>query len=68
MVWPYGGIILGIDPVAVDRVCLEIINEKRKYEGKSAIKQEAKQLQVSEELGIGTSNLNNIDLVEIELR
>ena len=67
VVWPYGGIILGTDPVAVDRVCLKIINEKRKSEGKPVIKQEAKHLQLSEELGIGISNLNNIDLVEIEL-
>ncbi len=28
--WPYGGLIAGIDPVAVETVCLNIINNKRK--------------------------------------
>ena len=28
--WPYNGLIAGTDPVAVETVCLNIINEKRK--------------------------------------
>jgi len=28
--WPYSGLIAGTDPVAVETVCLNIINEKRK--------------------------------------
>ena len=28
--WPYNGLIAGTDPVAVETVCLKIINEKRK--------------------------------------
>ncbi len=27
--WPYNGLIAGTDPVAVETVCLNIINEKR---------------------------------------
>ncbi len=65
--WPYGGIILGTDPVAVDRVCLKIINEKRLESNKGLIDNRARHIQMSEQLGIGVANLDNIDLVEIEM-
>ena len=65
--WPYGGIILGTDPVAVDRVCLEIINEKRLQSNKSIIDNRARHIQLSEQLGIGVANLDKIDLMEIDL-
>jgi hypothetical protein len=66
-VWPYGGIILGTDPVAVDRVCLKIINEKRLQSNKSIIDNRARHIQLSEKIGIGEANLDKIDLVEIVL-
>ena len=31
--WKFNGIIMGFDPVAVDTICLSIINDKRKDEG-----------------------------------
>jgi uncharacterized protein (DUF362 family) len=65
--WPYGGIILGTDPVAVDRVCLKIVNEKRLESGKSIIDKRARHIQLSAQLGIGVANLEEIDLVEIDL-
>lgn len=66
-VWPYGGIILGTDPVAVDRVCLKIINEKRQQSNKSIIDNRARHILLSEQLGIGVANFDKIDLVEIDL-
>jgi uncharacterized protein (DUF362 family) len=65
--WPYGGIILGTDPVAVDRVCLKVINEKRLQEGKPIIDNRARHIQLSEQIGIGVADLDKIDLVEIDL-
>ncbi len=65
--WPYGGIILGTDPVAVDRVCLKIINEKRLQSNKGIIDNRARHIQLSEQLGIGVANLDKIDLLEIDL-
>jgi len=65
--WPYGGIILGTDPVAVDRICLEILNEKRLQAGKRMIDNRSRHIQLSEQLGIGMANLDRIDLVEIDL-
>lgn len=65
--WPNGGIILGTDPVAVDRVCLKILNEKRLASGKNTIDKRARHIRLSAQLGIGVENLDEIDLVEIEL-
>ena len=65
--WPLGAIILGTDPVAVDRVCLRILNEKRLASGKNAIDNRARHIRLSSQLGIGVDNLKEIDLVEIEL-
>ena len=65
--WPCGALILGTDPVAVDRVCLKIINEKRLQLNKSIIDNRARHIQLSESLGIGVSTLDKIDLVEIAL-
>jgi uncharacterized protein (DUF362 family) len=66
--WPYGGIILGTDPVAVDTVCLKIMNEKRTAEGRPAkTDQSVRHLRLSEELHVGTANPDKIELIEIEL-
>jgi uncharacterized protein (DUF362 family) len=65
--WPYGGIIMGTDPVAVDRVCLKIINEKRLQSGRGIIDKRARHIQLSAQLGIGVARLEEIDLVEIDM-
>ncbi len=65
--WGYGGIILGTDPVAVDRICLEILNEKRLQEGMHKIDNRSRHIRLSEQLGIGVADLDRIDLVKINL-
>jgi uncharacterized protein (DUF362 family) len=65
--WACGGIILGTDPVAVDRVCLKIVNEKRIQMGKGIIGKRARHIRLASELGIGKADLDQIELVEIEL-
>jgi len=66
--WNYGGILIGTDPVAIDTVMFNIINEKRKSEGLSPISENvAKHIRLSSELGLGTNNMNEIDLLEINL-
>jgi uncharacterized protein (DUF362 family) len=65
--WPYGGIILGTDPVSVDRVCLKILNEKRLESGKNPIDKRARHIRLAAELGIGVEKIDEIELVEIEL-
>ena len=66
-IWPYGGILVATDPVAIDAVMLKIIDEKRKEESLPSVKDIAKNLLLSENLGIGTSNLDAINLVEINM-
>jgi len=63
--WPYGGIIVGTDPVAVDRVCLDILNRKRIESGLQSATPFASHIELSEKLGLGTANMDKIDLVEI---
>lgn len=66
--WNYGGILIGTDPVAIDTIMFNIINEKRKSEGLSPISENvAKHIRLSSELGLGTNNMNEIDLLEINL-
>jgi hypothetical protein len=66
MIWPYGGIIAGTDPVAVDTIMLSILNQKRQEEGLETI-ETAIHLPLSEGLGLGNHQLENIDLIEINL-
>jgi len=67
-IWPYGGILIGTDPVAIDTVMFGIINEKRKSEGLDLISESnARHIRISGEMGLGSNNMEEIDLVKIEL-
>jgi len=66
-IWSYGGLIFGTDPVALDTVMMNILNEKRNIEGLESIEQNAIHLPLSEELGLGNHDFSNIDLQEINL-
>lgn len=65
--WAYGGIILGTDPVAVDSICLKILNEKRLVSNKNKIDKRARHILLSEQIGSGIANQDIIDLVEINM-
>lgn len=66
--WPFGGILISTDPVAIDSVMYGIINEKRTGEGLSPIAEErVKHLRLSSELGLGKNKIEEIDLVKINL-
>lgn len=66
--WAYGGILVGTDPVAIDTVMFNILNEKRVSEGLSAISDNiARHIHLSKEIGLGTNDINEIDFVEINL-
>jgi uncharacterized protein (DUF362 family) len=65
-IWNYGGILIGTDPVAIDTIMLNILNEKRKMEGLPPISDNvAKHLRLANEIGLGTNNMDEIDLIEI---
>lgn len=67
--WTFGGVIVGTDPVAVDRVGLDILDKKREE-----VKAEPwpatdgrKVVDWAEEIGLGHARLDRIDLVRIDL-
>ena len=61
----YGGIIISDDPVAADRIGLEIVEHCRKINNLSTLEKAGrpvKYLNSAETIGLGTANLNKIDL------
>lgn len=66
--WNYGGILVASDPVAIDRIMLGIINEKRQSAGMNIISENAaKHIRLSAEMKLGTDVLAEIDFKKIEL-
>jgi uncharacterized protein (DUF362 family) len=66
--WPYGGLILGTDPVAVDRVGLEIIAKKRAAAGMPTLEAErrpVRHLASAQARGLGAADLEHIEVVSI---
>jgi len=66
--WPYRGIIIGTDPVAVDTVCIKILEAKRR-EFKGAdwpISPTPKHVFLAEsKYKLGHANMDNIELVKL---
>jgi hypothetical protein len=66
--WPYRGIILGTDQVAVDTVCMKILEAKRReYKGADwPISPPPKHIFLAEEkYKLGHARMENIDLVKL---
>lgn len=61
----YGGIIISADPVAADRIGLEILEYCRKKNGRLSLpeaKRPANYLKTAQTIGLGTADLDKIDL------
>lgn len=65
LIWNEGSLILGTDPVAVDKVMLDILDAKRVKEGLTPVAKSVTFLEASEKLGLGTCKSENIELVKI---
>lgn len=65
--WVNNEIIIGTDPVAVDTIMMRKLDEKREMEGYEPIEPNAIHLPLSEEIGLGNHNFDNIDVNEITL-
>ncbi len=66
----YGALILSRDPVAADTIGWQIIKKLRKKKGLPSLEEEQrppKYLDTAERMGLGTSNLKNITIIEIEV-
>jgi len=66
--WPYGGILLSTDTVALDRVALEILERKRSAAGMETLAAEnrpVRYLASAQERGLGVSDLSGIEVISI---
>jgi uncharacterized protein (DUF362 family) len=61
----YSAILVGTDPVAIDTIAVKMLDEKRAEEGMDPIAQRVRHIPVSAELGLGTNNMDNIELLKI---
>ena len=62
---PYGGLIISADPIAADRIGLEILEHLRKANGQPSLERAGrpvKYLATAEDLGLGTATISRIDL------
>ena len=67
-VWPYGGLIVGVDPVAVDATGARIIEAKRKlfFDDDRPISPSPHHIEIAgERYDLGTSDPDRIDLVRL---
>lgn len=67
---PYGGLILAADPVAADAVGLRILEQLRQMNGQLSLEKAGRPvryLQTAEKIGLGTADLNRIDLQVVEV-
>ncbi len=63
--WNEERLFFGTDPVAIDRIGLEIIDRKRKENNYPSVFQKAKHIATGEKMGLGVYDRNNIDFVDI---
>ncbi len=62
---PYGGVVVSDDPVAADRVALEIMNRCRAAGGRATLSEEGRPVRYlvsANAVGLGECDLNRIDL------
>jgi uncharacterized protein (DUF362 family) len=66
--WDFRGMLIGTDPVALDRVGAQIIEKKRKEVNMSSLKdagREPKYIQTAARLGLGVDDPSLIDVIAI---
>jgi len=66
--WPYGGLLVSTDPVALDRIGVEILERKRAAAGLKPLEAEkrpVRYLASAQARGLGTADLANIEVVSI---
>ncbi len=66
--WPFGGLIVGCDFVAVDAVAADLLDEQRKVKGLKPLADDgrpAKHITTAADRGLGVAELGGIERVEV---
>ena len=64
--WRQNCVVAGTDPVAVDTLAMKIVEEKRAEDGMQPVAPFAKYIETAAEMGLGTNDLGQVDLREIQ--
>lgn len=65
--WKYGGMFLSADPVILDVLILQTVNQKREEMGLESMSKYANHITAASGLGIGKSSLDQVKLEKIEV-
>ena len=66
----YGGVLIGTDPVAIDAVGFEIVEDLRKTAGLEKLKGTRKEpiyIKTAGRYGLGTADLEKIDFIRLSV-
>jgi hypothetical protein len=64
--WGYGALYMSVDPVAIDALCLETIDAKRREAKVTLAGPHATYITTADKAGLGQSGRGKIDLVEVK--
>ena len=65
--WKYSGLLVGMDPVALDQVAFQTVEDKRKELNLASNSRLAKYIRSAWRLGLGTNNLDEMDYQQVKV-
>ena len=65
--WKYGGLFISTDPVILDVLVLQTINQKREEMELDSVSKLANHVNTASGLGLGTNTLDQVDLQKVEV-
>lgn len=65
--WQYGGLFVGADPVILDVLILQTVNQKREEMGLGSMSKYANHIVAASGLGLGNNSLDQVNLQKIEV-
>ena len=65
--WNYGGLFISTDPVILDVLVLQTINQKREEMELDSVSKLANHVNTASSLGLGTNTLDQVDLQKVEV-
>lgn len=65
--WQYGGLFISTDPVILDTLILQTVNQKREELGLNSISKYANHITSARSLGLGNNSLDQVNLQKVEV-